>query len=40
MSFQLKYLRTNKKVYDAFIRLINTLGAFGHCAIWKFIYQN
>ena len=32
--------RTNKKVYVAFIRLISTLGALGHCAIWKCINQN
>ena len=32
--------RTNKKVYVAFIRLISTLGALGHCAIWKYIKQN
>ena len=39
-SSQLKHWRTNKKMYVAFIRLINTLGALGHCAIWKYIYQN
>ena len=39
-SSQLKYWRTNKKIYIAFIRLISTLGALGHCDIWKYIYQN
>jgi len=33
-------LEDQQKVCVAFIRLISTLGALGHCAIWKYINQN
>ena len=37
-EFLVKTLEDQQKVYVAFMRLISTLGAFGHCAIWKYIY--
>jgi hypothetical protein len=39
-EFPVKTLEDQQKVYVAFIRLISTLGALGHCAIWKYINQN
>ena len=39
-KFPVKTLEDQQKVYVAFIRLISTLGAFDHCAIWKCIKQN
>jgi len=38
-EFPVKTLEDQQKVYVAFMRLINTLGALGHCAIWKYIYH-
>jgi len=39
-EFPVKTLEDQQKVYVAFIKLISTLGALGHCAIWKYINQN
>ena len=39
-KFSVKTLEDQQKVYVAFIRLINTLGALDHYAIWKYINQN
>ena len=39
-EFPVKTLEDQQKACVAFIRLISTLGIFGHCAIWKYIYQN
>ena len=39
-EFLVKTLEDQQKVYVAFIRLLSTLGALDHCAIWKYIYQN
>ena len=39
-EFPVKTLEDQQKACVAFIRLISTLGVFGHCAIWKYIYQN
>ena len=39
-EFPVKTLEDQQKVYVAFIRLISTLGALGHCAISKHIYQS
>ena len=38
-EFPVKTLEDQQKVCVAFIRLISTLGALGHCAIWKYIYH-
>ena len=38
-EFSVKTLEGQQKVYVAFMRLINTLSALGHCAIWKYIYH-
>ena len=38
-EFLVKTLEDQQKVYVAFMRLISTLGALGHCAIWKYIYH-
>jgi len=39
-EFPVKTLEDQQKVYVAFMKLISTLGALGHCAIWKYINQN
>jgi len=39
-EFPVKTLEDQQKVYVVFMRLISTLGALGHCAIWKYINQN
>ena len=39
-EFSIKPLEDQQKVCVAFIRLISTLGALGHCVIRKYIYQN
>ena len=38
-EFLVKTLEDQQKVYVAFMRLISTFGALGHCAIWKYIYH-
>ena len=38
-KFSVKTFDDQQKVYVAFMRLINTLGVLGHCAIWKYIYH-
>ena len=38
-EFPVKTLEDQQKIYVAFMRLISTLDAFGHCAIWKYIYH-
>jgi len=38
-EFLAKTLEDQQKVYVAFMRLIITFGALGHCAIWKYIYH-
>ena len=35
-EFLIKTLEDQQKVYIAFMRLIITLGALGHCVIWKY----
>ena len=39
-EFPVKTLEDQQKACVAFIRLISTLCALGHYAIWKYIYQN
>ena len=39
-EFLVKTLEDQQKIYVVFIRLISTLGALGHYAIWKYINQN
>jgi hypothetical protein len=39
-EFLVKTLEDQQKIYVVFMRLISTLGALDHCAIWKYINQN
>ena len=38
-KFSVKTFDDQQKVYVAFMRLISTLDALGHCVIWKYIYH-